>query len=135
MKIFICAKFIVVLLDYGDKLYEKFEVQWFSFTGYYLKDTKLWKPWHWSNCNISFEKVSDDTIRFMVRREKEISLSYKTKLRWDEKQKSTFPGKKNHNNYMLHYVIHFDVQISSLPKMIMKKKLKNNYMIKKNMEI
>jgi hypothetical protein len=118
-------------LDYGDKLYEKFEVQWFSFTGYYLKDSKLWKPWHWSNCNISFEKVSDDTIRFMVRREKEISLSYKTKMRWDAKQKSTFPGKKNHNNYMLHYVIHFDVQISSLPKMINEEKIEEQLHDKK----
>jgi len=122
---------VLVLLDYGDKLYEKFEVQWFSFTGYFLKDTKLWKPWHWSNCNISFEKVSDDTIRFMVRRKKGISLSSKTKLRWDAKQKSTLSEKNNYNNYTLHYVIHFDVQISALPKMIKEEKIEEQLYDKK----
>jgi hypothetical protein len=64
------------------------------------------RPWHWNDCNISFEKISDVTIRFMVKRKKNIPLSNKVKLPWDEKQKSK---SLDTNNYILHYVIHFDV--------------------------
>jgi hypothetical protein len=56
----------------------------------------------------------------MIRRRKNIRLKNITKLRWDEKQKSKSP---EWNNYILHYLIHFDVAISSLPRMITEEKI------------
>lgn len=99
-------------MEYGDDLYEEFENMWFSYTGSSRKDLK---PWHWKNCKISFKKISDDTLRFMVKRTKNIFLDSNTKLRWDKKNSST--GSKL-NIYTLHYFIHFDVKLSLLPDMI-----------------
>ena len=59
-------------------------------------------------------------MRFMVRRRKNISLKTKTKMRWDEKQKSM---SEERSDYILHYVIHFDVPLSSLPKIITDEKI------------
>ena len=72
-------------MEYGDDLYEEFGNMWFSYTGSSRKDLK---PWHWKNCKISFEKNSDDTIRFMVKRIKNIFLDNNTKLRWDKKNRN-----------------------------------------------
>ena len=99
-------------MDYGNELDKEFQVQWFSFTGSKHKNKK---PWHWNNCTISFEKISKDIIRFIIRRKKNIDLPKNTKLRWDEKQNSEmYPFQ----SYTLHYLIHFDIQIISLPKKI-----------------
>jgi hypothetical protein len=107
----------VVLLEYGEGLYEEFEDLWFSYTGSSRKDLK---PWHWKNCKISFEKNLDNSITFMVKRTKIIFLDDNTKLRWDKKQKTA--GSKL-NKYTLHYVIHFNVQIPLLPNMIHEEKI------------
>ena len=113
------------LLEYGDGLYEEFENLWFSYTGSSRRDLK---PWHWKNCKISFEKNSNNYIRFVVKRIKNIFLDENTKLRWDKKQKYT--GSKL-NKYTLHYVIHFDVQISLLPIMIDEEKIEEQRYNKK----
>lgn len=99
-------------MEYGDDLREEFSNIWFSFTGSIRKDLK---PWHWKNCRISFEKNSNDTIRFMVKRTKNIFLENNTKLRWDKKKSNTNPKL---NRYNLHYVIHFDVKVSLLPNLV-----------------
>lgn len=96
-------------MEYGDNLYEEFSNLWFSYTGSSRKDLK---PWHWNNCKISFDKNSDDTIRFMIKRTKNIFLDNNTKLRWDKKNRHQ--GSKL-NKYTLHYLIHFDVKVSLLP--------------------
>jgi len=115
----------VRLLEYGDGLYEEFENLWFSYTGSSRRDLK---PWHWKNCKISFEKNSNNYIRFVVKRIKNIFFDENTKLRWDKKQKYT--GSKL-NKYTLHYVIHFDVQISLLPIMIDEEKIEEQRYDKK----
>ena len=112
-------------MEYGDDLYEEFENMWFSYTGSSRKDLK---PWHWKNCKISFEKNSDDTIRFMVKRIKNIFLDNNTKLRWDKKHRNT--GSKL-NRYTLHYVIHFDVKIPLLPNMVCEEKIEEQLYGKK----
>lgn len=104
-------------MEYGDDLYEEFSNIWFSFTGSPRKDLK---PWHWKNCKISFEKNSNDTIRFMVKRTKNIFLENNTKLRWDKKQDNK---SSKINKYTLHYVIHFDVKVSLLPNMVHEEKI------------
>lgn len=104
-------------MEYGDDLNEEFSNIWFSFTGSSPKDLK---PWHWKNCKISFEKHSDDTIRFMVKRIKNIFLDNNTKLRWDKKQHN---ASSKLNRYALHYVIHFDVKVSLLPNTIYEEKI------------
>jgi hypothetical protein len=100
-----------MLLDYGDNLDKEFPIQWFSYTG---SNHKTRRPWHWKNCTISFEKISKNTIRFIVRRKKNIYLPENTKLRWDQKYESN----SSLSSYTLNYIIHFDVQIISLPNMI-----------------
>ena len=112
-------------MEYGDDLYEEFENMWFSYTGSSRKDLK---PWHWKNCKISFEKNLDDTIRFMVKRTKNIFLDNNTKLRWDKKQRNT--GSKL-NKYTLHYFIHFDVKISLLPNVVHEEKIEEQLYGKK----
>ena len=107
----------LLLLEYGDDLYEEFTNIWFSFTGSPRKDLK---PWHWKNCKVSFEKNSSDTIRFMVKRTKNIFLEDNTKLRWDKRQSNT---SSKLNKYTLHYVIHFDVKFSLLPNMVYDEKI------------
>ena len=78
-------------MNYGDNLDKEFHDLWFSYTG---SNHKKKKPWHWKNCGISFEKLSDDIIRFIVRRKKCISLQADTKLRWDKKQEEQNYAKK-----------------------------------------
>jgi hypothetical protein len=104
-------------LDYGDELYEQFEVPWFSFRG---NSKKYNKPWHWNDCIVSFEKISNEKIRFFIRRKKTIHLPSNTKLRWDEKQNSPSSNKKD---FVLHYILHFDVKISELPDKVFEDKI------------
>jgi hypothetical protein len=121
-------------LNYGDNVDKEFRDLWFSYTGSHHKKKK---PWHWRNCSISFEKLSDDIIRFIVKRNKCIPLPADTKLRWDEKQKNNSMTQSN-SNYVLNYLIHFDIQIISLPKMINEEEIeeqlndKQEYGYKKN---
>lgn len=103
-------------MDYCDNLYEQFEVPCFS----YLANNKDTKRWQWNNCLLSFQKISNEKIRFLVRRKKLVSLSNNTKLRWDQKQKN--PSSK-WNKFLLHYIIHFDVNISDLPESIVEDKI------------
>jgi hypothetical protein len=102
-------------LEYGDNLYDQFEVPCFSYLG-----GKYPKHWQWKNCLISFEKVSNEKIRFFIRRSKTIPLPNNTKLRWDQKQENP-PSKIN--NSLLYYIIHFDVSISNLPESIVEDKI------------
>ena len=115
----------LLLLEYGDDLYEEFANIWFSFTGSPRKDLR---PWHWKNCKISFEKNSNDTIRFMVKRTKNIFLEDNTKLRRDKKQIYT---SSKLNKYILHYVIHFDVKVSLLPSMVYEEEIEEQLQRKK----
>ncbi len=79
------------MLYYGDDLDIVFHIQWFSYTG---SDHKERKPWHWKNCTISLEKTLDDSIRFIVKRKKIVSLP----------EIQNHVGIKNKNTNLFHYV-------------------------------
>ena len=104
-------------MDYGDNLYEQFEIPYFS----YLENSKDTNHWQWKNCILSLEKISNEYVRFFIRRKKIVHLPDNTKLRWDQKQ-STHQSKLN--EFLLHYIIHFDVNICDLPECLIEDKIK-----------
>ena len=111
-------------MEYSDDVHEEFGNLWFSFRGSSRKDLK---PWHWENCKIWFEKNSENTIRFTIKRTNNISLDENTKLRWDKRQKNT-----DSQVYSLHYVLHFELQNCFLPNTIHEEKIEQMYGDKKD---
>lgn len=98
---------------------------YFSFVGgkkgtEFYHSYKREKPWVWNECGLTFFKLNDDTMKFVIRRHKSIELSYDPKTRGikNGNAKKNSNLKQKPSQYNLRYFIEFEVPLKNLSSKI-----------------